>query len=63
MATIAYSSSNGVYIYAHGAAQLGIGIQIDHLIFQGNRKARANGVATAGIFSIFNRNQPRVLIH
>ena len=56
MATIAYPNQNGFYIYAHGATPLGLGIQIDHLVFRGNGQARSNGVATAGIFLDFQPN-------
>ena len=56
MATIAYPSWSGAYIYAGGAEPLGLGIQIDHLIFKGNGQADANGVAITGICVDFQPN-------
>ena len=56
MATIAYPSWSGAYIYAGGAAPLGLGVQIDHLVFKGNGQADANGVAITGICVDFQPN-------
>ena len=55
-AKIAYPSWNGAYIYLHGKTPLGLGIQIDHLIFKGNGHPRSNSIATAGIFIDFQPN-------
>ena len=61
MATIAHPTSNGFRIYSHGVAPLGLGIQIDHLIFRGGNRVPTNGVATSGIFVDYQPKSPAMV--